>query len=75
MRNRSSKPVLCPVITLQLSCNYIDSSFFYDILQEVKDALPKSINRFQTSQFFSNLLYSIIKLETFFKTIDFWLLP
>lgn len=53
-----------------LSCNYIadDSSCFYDILREEK----KSINRFQTIQLFSNLLYSVIKLNSFCKTIDFW---
>ena len=63
MGNRSSNPVFCHVITLQMT-----RAVFMIFFGKKK----KSINRFQTIQLFSNLLYSVIKLNSFCKTIDFW---
>ena len=63
MGNRSSSPAFCHVITLQMT-----RAVFMIFFGKKK----KSINRFQTIQLFSNLLYSVIKLNSFCKTIDFW---
>lgn len=63
MGNRSSNPAFCHVITLHMT-----RAVFMIFFGKKK----KSINRFQTIQLFSNLLYSVIKLNSFCKTIDFW---
>ena len=63
MGNRSLNPAFCHVITLQMT-----RAVFMIFFGKKK----KSINRFQTIQLFSNLLYSVIKLNSFCKTIDFW---
>ena len=63
MGNRSSNPAFCHVITLQMT-----RAVFMIFFGKKK----KSINRFQTIQLFSNLLCSVIKLNSFCKTIDFW---